>query len=269
MKKGTPRHPKTYNLADRLKVPLYAAAGILEMLWHVAGQQTPQGDIGSLSDAAIAEGVAWKKSPVALVEALAESRWFDRSKDHRFILHDWPDHCEESVIKKLIREEKDFLPCYGKTVHQTRSGRSRDINQTPSRQKLDGIQPSREAMAMATAEAQKFGGGAGGTEMHWSVDEGYQPFVAAYRQARPNTLDDEFADAIFPWRMLDFEQQLKAVRGVVQRVQYGIWRPGEPHMITPPVKYLQREWKREVIAPARAKLETGAEYIERMARGDA
>lgn len=93
------------------------------------------------------------------------------------------------------------------------------------------------------------GGGPGGTEMHWSVDEGYQPFVAAYREARPNTLDDEFADALFPWRLLAFDQRLQATRGVVQRVKGGIWRPGEPQFVMPPAKYLQREWKREVIAP--------------------
>lgn len=247
MKRGAPEHKKMKRLAALLQIPLAQAVGTMELLFHFASRQAPEGDIGSHPDEDIAHAVHWNKKPATLISALLEAAWLDPNEKYRFIIHDWPDHADDSVRKWLTRHKKDFLETYGQRPAKI---------ETVSGKSADGVQPSREAEAKALAEAQKPGGGPGGTEMHWSVDEGYQPFVAAYREARPNTLGEEFADAIRPWRMLAFDQQAKALRGVIQRVRNGIWRPAEPHFVMPPSKYLQVEWKRDVtvaIAPPTSK----------------
>ncbi len=85
------------------------------------------------------------------------------------------------------------------------------------------------------------------------ADETFAQFEAAYREAKPDVIPDDFNEALYPWRLLSFEQQILAVQGVRKRVEYGIWRPGEPQFITPPAKYLKSEWKRDVL-PAVKKI---------------
>lgn len=108
MKRGTPDHPKTHELADRLKIPLYAAAGILARLWDTCAEYTPAGDIGKYSDARIARYVDWRKSSAALITALVDSRWIDRHPVHRLVVHDWSEHCEEAIHAKLARAGLTF-----------------------------------------------------------------------------------------------------------------------------------------------------------------
>lgn len=118
MKRGTPRHKKMYDLAARLKIELPHAVGIMEMLWQHAAQYTRQGDIGTLDDQDIAAAVKWSKRPEALIEGLVGSGWLHRHDEYRLYVHDWPDHCEQSVEKWLKSQKppKDFLPVYGKTL---------------------------------------------------------------------------------------------------------------------------------------------------------
>lgn len=112
MKRGTPRHKKMHALAAALNVPLYSAVGIMEMLWHYAGEHTPEGDIGSVSDQEIATAVAWDRKPGVLINALIKSHWLDFHELYRLTIHDWPDHCEQSVRRKLERNRKAFLSVY-------------------------------------------------------------------------------------------------------------------------------------------------------------
>lgn len=124
MKRSTPHHPKMYALSEALAVPLAHAVGIMEMLWQHAAQHTPQGDIGSLPDAAIAGAVGWKK-PTQLTDALISSGWLESNSAYRLIVHDWPDHCEQSVVKWLEYNRKDFLPIYGVSL-ENRKRKSRE-----------------------------------------------------------------------------------------------------------------------------------------------
>ncbi len=116
MKRGTPRHPKTYALAEALKIPLPHAVGILEMLWQHAAQFTPRGDIGSLPDSAVAQAVGWNKKAPLLTAGLVSSGWLENSSEYRLIIHDWPEHCEQAVVKWLEYNGKDFLPIYGQSL---------------------------------------------------------------------------------------------------------------------------------------------------------
>lgn len=95
-----------HDLAAHINQPLYAAHGIMEMLWHHAGDYSPDGDIGKLKDSAIARAVDWKGDSSLLIEALVDSRWLDRHERYRLLVHDWPDHAQEWVKKKLTRIQK-------------------------------------------------------------------------------------------------------------------------------------------------------------------
>lgn len=97
------------SLADRLGIPVHAAVGIMEMLWHHAGDYAPRGDIGKLSDRMIAQAVDWKGDVGTLVEALVAERWIDRDEEYRLVVHDWEDHCEEFVRKRIFRSGEAFI----------------------------------------------------------------------------------------------------------------------------------------------------------------
>lgn len=144
MKRGTPYHKKMHRLAEALDVPLPMAVGIMEMLWHHAAQHAPEGDIGSLPDVAISMAVFWPHDHERLINGLVESNWLERHDLYRLIIHDWPDHCEQSVKKWLDRNQKSFLPVYGQRISSVHPA---DI------QMPDAVPPSREAKAMAMAMA--------------------------------------------------------------------------------------------------------------------
>lgn len=97
--------------------------------------------------------------------------------------------------------------------------------------------------------------------------ETFSEFEQAYREAKPDVIPEDFADALIPWRQLAFNQKLVAVSGIRRRVEYGRWRPDEPHFIPPPSKYLRSgEWKREVYPPPAAKKSPRELAVERMMR---
>lgn len=102
-------HPKVYDLCDRLKVRRPAAIGYLEMLWHFTARFAPQGDIGRYSDTRIEAALDWSGRPGKLVEALANARWLDRHPKWRLLIHDWHDHADDSVRKRLARASLPFL----------------------------------------------------------------------------------------------------------------------------------------------------------------
>jgi hypothetical protein len=108
VKRGTPSHPKTLDLAERLKVTQAHAVGILEMLWHFTAQYCPEGDIGRFSDKRIAVGAGWHRSPSTLVEALVASRWVDEIPAARLRIHDWLEHADRTTLQRL--ERNGLLP---------------------------------------------------------------------------------------------------------------------------------------------------------------
>lgn len=120
MKRGTPTHPKTLSLADRMSIMPCFAVGILEGLWHMTGQFAVAGDIGRYDNAAIARGIGYMGDSNALIAALVASRFLDESPTHRLVVHDWHDHCEDSIHQRLARSRQFFasgdVPNYRRLV---------------------------------------------------------------------------------------------------------------------------------------------------------
>lgn len=103
MKRTALNHSKTKKLSRLLGLPMYAAVGILECLWHLTANEAPRGDIGKLSDDDIAMSVDWKGDGEKLIWALTEAVLLDLSAEHRLIVHDWPEHCDDAVDARVFR----------------------------------------------------------------------------------------------------------------------------------------------------------------------
>src|SRR5574343_1463671 len=109
MLRGTPGHAKTAALAAHLNVPIYAAVGLLEMLWHFTAQSARQGDVGKWPDGAIAAACRWDRDPAEFVEGLVAAGFLDRSPEYRLVVHDWHDHADKSVRQALARFGQGFV----------------------------------------------------------------------------------------------------------------------------------------------------------------
>lgn len=89
-----PQHPKTYALADELKLGSKdvtanaVAAAMMLSLWCWAAVNATDGDLGKCSDRAIAEAAGYKKNPTSLVTALIKTGWLDGDRK----IHDWDEY---------------------------------------------------------------------------------------------------------------------------------------------------------------------------------
>lgn len=109
MLRGTPEHAKTAALAARLGITIYAAVGLLEMMWHFTSRSARQGDIGRWSDEVIATACHWDREPSELVTALTEVGWLDEVREHRLVVHDWHEHADRTTKRALERSGQKFL----------------------------------------------------------------------------------------------------------------------------------------------------------------
>lgn len=88
-----------------LKVPSYAAVGLLEKLWHLTAREAPAGNVGRLSDDDIADWLGWEQSSALLIDGLVEAGWLDRYEDPgvRLYIHDWHEHSDDTIDNHLAR----------------------------------------------------------------------------------------------------------------------------------------------------------------------
>lgn len=83
MKTGTTTHPKFRRLQKRLKLPTYAVAGLLELLWMMASFH--KGRI-PYSNQEIADYLDWQLDSLELVSSLIEAKLLSgASGDYRLI----------------------------------------------------------------------------------------------------------------------------------------------------------------------------------------
>lgn len=118
MKRNTDALTKFNNLKVRLGIKRYEAIGILEGLWHLCARETPQGNIGKLTDQEIATYLEWPGDPALLIQGLVATRWMDTSDQYRLVVHEWWIHCEDSVHMSLARSIRLF--CNGSMPKLTR-----------------------------------------------------------------------------------------------------------------------------------------------------
>jgi hypothetical protein len=109
VKRGAIDHFKAKRLARALNVPLYAANGLVERLFHFVAEHAPRGDVGRLSDQDIADALAWDRQTGELVESLVAAGWLDPHPECRLSVHDWHEHSDDGVHAKVARGHQLFV----------------------------------------------------------------------------------------------------------------------------------------------------------------
>lgn len=107
-------HPKMYALAETLKIPDYAAIGIIMGVSLWGARNTRGGDITDIPTRALADAIHWKKKPELLFNALVDCGFIDKTEDGRIVLHEFEEYggkLEEARQKsservKAFRERK-------------------------------------------------------------------------------------------------------------------------------------------------------------------
>lgn len=99
------------------------------------------------------------------------------------------------------------------------------------------------------------------SEMRPEFDDQWQDFRKQYSETGKPLIEDDFSDAHYTWKVLDFFQRLAAIKGIRDRIEAGQW--DDPNFIPAPKKYLQREYTRAVIP--RRRQETAIERAIREA----
>ncbi len=144
MKIGTTTHPKFKRLQKKLKLPTYAVAGLLELLWMLTAQYSPEdGELTRFSAEEIADYCDFEGDADSLLTALVEARWLDRDADSLRV-HDWVDHrpgyIEERIQKREYRKKLNVSDSCPATVHDS-PRRSADNLTQPSQAKPSQAKP--------------------------------------------------------------------------------------------------------------------------------
>lgn len=109
MKRDAPNNSKMKRVCRVLDIPAYQAVGILELLWHLTAREAPRGNIGKLSNEDIALALDYRGDEGKLIDALVRTGWLDESAEHRLVVHDWHEHADEAVKKRLTRSGQSFV----------------------------------------------------------------------------------------------------------------------------------------------------------------
>lgn len=107
-----PSHPKTYKLAEALKLPNYTVVGILVCMWSWAEINTPDGNLSVYPNPKkiIEDAVGWTKKSPNLYQALIDTSWLDIDNGVCMI-HDWKDYSvrgfeEKRKIKNAEKQKR-------------------------------------------------------------------------------------------------------------------------------------------------------------------
>ncbi len=107
--RGTLTHRKTRRLAKLLRIDPCFALGIIEAVWHLTGDQQPDGGIGRLSDEDICDEILYSGDSSQLIAFMVEVGLLDRTdQPHRLFVHDWHEWADYHVSSKLLKDRKRF-----------------------------------------------------------------------------------------------------------------------------------------------------------------
>src|ERR1700742_594647 len=123
--------------AKHLNISLPAMVGHMTFLWDWVGEYATDGILGKFTPQQIAAAALWPEETAKdFVEILIKVKFFDKipKKDGSLRIHDWLDHCEQFVIKRLQRQGID-------------APRRPDGVRTASGQHPDGVQPTQPSPA--------------------------------------------------------------------------------------------------------------------------
>lgn len=108
MKSQTPGLMKFKRLQRVLGETKRGTVGLLELLWIETIGNCPDGDIGRFSDDEISIMCDWEGDAAAMIEALVETGWLDRSEKYRLVVHDWHEHVPNYLRGAYAKHNKRF-----------------------------------------------------------------------------------------------------------------------------------------------------------------
>ncbi len=109
MKKEAVGHTKMKRLCRRLNLQTWQAVGLMELIWQITASETPEGDIGRLSDEDIALAIDYRGDEKVMIGALVDAGWVDQDPIFRLVIHDWFDHCPDYVHLHVARTKRYFV----------------------------------------------------------------------------------------------------------------------------------------------------------------
>lgn len=121
--RGTLTHWKTRLLAQELSVSAAHALGLLEALWHTTSEDAPSGNVGRLSNSAIAMQMFTDIDPDRLIAALIKSKHLDEHGVHRLIVHDWDKHADYNTKRKVSRRHDPIYTLAGDVIPKVKDDR--------------------------------------------------------------------------------------------------------------------------------------------------
>jgi len=107
MKSGTENKLKFKQLKSRLALREFECGGLLDALWRFTKTNAPDGNVGRFTAEEIAVWIDWGGDPEQLLSELIKCKWIDRVGDTLFV-HDWWDHCEDTVHRQLAKAQQYF-----------------------------------------------------------------------------------------------------------------------------------------------------------------
>jgi len=143
MKREAIAHTKMARLCQALNILIYHAVGLIEMLLKLVERETPQGNIGKLTDEAIGGALGYEGDPHVLVQAFVSSGWLDEHPVHRLVMHDFSEHAEDFVHMRLARARLFFSdgkpPKFKRLPTEERVAAQRFYDATPSPASLESV----------------------------------------------------------------------------------------------------------------------------------
>lgn len=106
MKRDCFDHPKVVELAEDLGICTAFARGVLESLWIWSAKHARDGAL-RFRPSVVANGIGYQGDSNALFSAL-QANWIDTLEDGTLYIHDWHEHCEDSVHLSLFRAGLQF-----------------------------------------------------------------------------------------------------------------------------------------------------------------
>lgn len=182
MKRAALRHPKTFDLASRLGCSRPEALGFLTLLWDFTSEYVTRGDLGRFPDGSIERYCDWTGEPGKLISCLISAGWVDEHSEHRLIIHDWADHCEQWVRAKVAKMGTKLV---GEATREATQEPTREPTREPDFAGARDLSPACASPAPKPTAAQ-LNGPKAHTFKPPSLDE-----VATYCQERSNGIDPE------------------------------------------------------------------------------
>ena len=162
---------------------------------------------------------------------LQSRKLVDVTEDGTFYPHDWDEHqkvSDDAAGRKRIQRERQ------------RRDKSRDMSRDSN-----GTCPALDQIRADTEQSRA--DAAHGTEPRfgtWQADETYTPFVEMYRKSGKSVIDEDFIDAWWAWKVLDFEQKAERIAKLKSNLKLGCY--DKPQFIPGPRKFIDTEWKRDL-----------------------